>query len=96
MRALLKRFRDWKAARTLYRALEQADMAQAFTSPQQMVREAHETYKMGDFTATIVGNRAELDNRMLIARVNGQQTRAQRAANITDLAFNGLIKVEDE
>lgn len=96
LKKLLNRIKAYFAARELNSQIAKEELSVYRTHVPEIQRESHETYKIGDFTATVVGSKAELDLRMLVNRVEKGRKQAQKEEEILDLAFSNLVKVDNE
>lgn len=96
---MLKQLSNWISQyfveRELNKHIANEELFQLFPIPTQIVREQHETYKLGEFTCTVVADKQHLENKLLLTKV--ERIAKQNVVNtaITDLAFNNLVPMDE-
>lgn len=65
-RSLRSKLALWWASRQINREIAQEELSNAFKVPTIAIREAHETYRLGDAICTVMGNKRELEDRLAL------------------------------
>lgn len=90
LKKLLNKYRAWRYARELISLIEKEELSQAYKHVPFVVKEAHETYRMGDFVCTVVGSKEELEARLTNTKSNANVKEAKRYKGYNTLVVDKL------
>lgn len=97
IKKLLNKIQQYFVYRELSSHIAKTEFPDLFKSSSQVIRESHETYKVGnEFTGIVLGSKTELNSRMLLTQVSRDSKESKVKERMTSLAFDNLIQVDEE
>lgn len=96
LKRLLNKVKAFFAIRELNMQIAKQELSTTKYTPSIIEQEAHETYRLGDFTATVMGSDEELKRRVFLTRLERTTKKLAKKNALDQLAFDNLIQVDDE
>lgn len=90
LKKLVNNVNLWFANRKLNALIASEELSQAYKHVPLVVREAHESYRLGDFVCTVVGSKEELEARVANTKANVTTKEAERYKGYNTIVVDKL------